>query len=301
MGNIKLMNKSNLLSLFLILSFYSAGTQAFPEHRTAPHAQSLEYFSYCSNGACRLITGDYFHNARGMPVDLNVTCKKNNQYALTFDDGPSSNYPRLLEILKRNNVKATFFIVGNNLQKEEAMQWFRQAFADGHFMANHTFKHDDLTLLDEQAIVESIENTRNAMIKAVYSNPEDGNQDPNKRRLEVSSKVVRPPFGNINMYVDETLKAHQYTSVRWNADRYDWNMPGNDPNTTTTILERVGQQLDFIARNAANGHVFNQSILDLNHDWQRTTVDAVQDLITLVKSRGYEFVTLDECLGSSLQ
>lgn len=285
-----MIHKSTLRTIILSASLiYAVGAQADPER--------LELFSYCSNGACRLITGEFFHRARGMPVDLNVHCKKNNQYALTFDDGPSRNYPRLLEILRRNNVKATFFIVGKNLQNKEAVEWFRDAFADGHFMANHTYNHDDLTALSAQGAVETIEKTRNAMIKAIFPIPGDGYQDPDKKRIETSSKFVRPPFGNINMSVDETFKAHQYISVRWNADRYDWNMPGNDPNTTKTILKRVEQQLDFIDENTTRGTDFNHSVLDLNHDWQPTTVDAVQDLIAIAKARGYEFVTLDACLG----
>ena len=215
----------SLISSFILIDFVN--TQAF--------AKELDYFSYCSNGSCRLITGEFFHNARGMPIDLNVFCKKNNQYALTFDDGPSKNYPRLLEILKKNNVKATFFIVGKNLQNEKNRQWFQQAFADGHFMANHTFNHDDLTLLNQQEILETIEKTRKAMISAIYPNLEDRNQDPNIERLEKSSKVIRPPFGNITMSVDAILKAGGYLSVRWNADRYDWNMPGDDPTTTKKI------------------------------------------------------------------
>jgi peptidoglycan/xylan/chitin deacetylase (PgdA/CDA1 family) len=264
----------------------------------AAHAKDLEYFSYCSNGTCRLINGEDFHRARNMPVDLHVSCRKNNQYALTFDDGPSKNYPRLLEILRQNNVKATFFIVGSNLQKPEAAEWFRQAFADGHFMANHTYQHDDLTKLTAAEMIDTVEKSRAAMIKTVYPTIGDGKHDPNKQRLEASTKVVRPPFGNIDMNVDTVFKAHGYTSVRWNADRYDWDKPGDDPRTTQAILSLARQQLAFITEKDATGTVFNKSILDLNHDWQATTVDAIQDLITLVKANGYEFVTMDECLGT---
>jgi peptidoglycan/xylan/chitin deacetylase (PgdA/CDA1 family) len=261
----------------------------------AQAANQLEYFSYCSNGTCRLITGDVFHQDRNMPVDLNVSCKNNRQYALTFDDGPSANYPRLLEILKRNNVKATFFIVGSNLQTENGKQWFRQAAADGHFMANHTFRHEDLTTLSDQALTATIENTRNAMLAAIDP---DASAD-SKQRLQFSSSFVRPPFGNIDMNVDRQFKVHGYTSIRWNADRYDWNMPGNDPKSTAAILARVRQQLDFIANASGKGVEINQSILDLNHDWQGTTVDAMEELIALVRSRGYELVTMEVCLGRS--
>lgn len=251
-------------------------------------AQDLEYFSYCSDGSCRLITGEFFHRARNMPVDLNVSCKKDNHYALTFDDGPSKNYPRLLEILKQNNVKATFFIVGSNLNNQEAVTWLRQAYQNGHFMANHTFNHDDLTRLNEAGIKETIEKTRALMMLALY---------PDTARVAVSSRVVRPPFGNIDMAVDKILKNNGYTSVRWNADRYDWNMPGDDPKTTETIIARIEQQFDYIAQMINKGERFNHSILDLNHDFSVTTIDAVDALIKIVKARGYEFVTLDECLG----
>ena len=276
-----------ILPAFIALTAMVSGAHAFAE-RSPMH--DLEYFSYCSNGMCRLINGDFFHQDRNMPVDLNVSCKKPNQYALTFDDGPSQNYPRLLEVLKRHHVKATFFIVGHNLETESGKQWFRQAFSDGHYMANHTYQHDDLTTLNSRQIITTIEKTRTAMLETLTP-------DQNRQRLERSSKVLRPPFGNIDMKVDEVLKANGYTSVRWNADRYDWNMPGNDPDTTATILARVRQQFDFIAKQVEKGETFNPSIMDLNHDWQPTTVDAIESLIGVVESKGYQFVTMDECLG----
>ncbi len=280
--------KHKVWQSLLILAAISSGAYAFTERN---QRQALEYFSYCSNGVCRLINGNVFHDDRNMPVDLHVSCRKGNHYALTFDDGPSQNYPKLLDVLKRHHVKATFFVVGHNLETETGKQWFRQAFTDGHYMANHTFQHDDLTTLTAQQMIITIEKTRTAMLNLLTP-------DQNRQRLEQSSKVVRPPFGNIDMKVDGILKANGYISVRWNADRYDWNMPGNDPKTSETILERVRQQFNFIASHAASGDKFNTSIMDLNHDWQPTTVDAVERLIELVESKGYQFVTMDECLGA---
>lgn len=264
---------------------------------TAAHAQPLEYFSYCSNGECRMINGEFFHRQRNMPLDLNVSCKQPRHYALTFDDGPSRNWPRLLEILKRNNVKATFFVVGSNLKNADNVNAFRQAVSDGHFIANHTYKHEDLTKQSAEEIVAAMENSREQMLNALYPDPRVGRQDTNHKRLEISSRYVRPPFGNIDMRVDSILKSNGYTSVRWNADRYDWNMPGSDPKTSATILERVRTQLAFIADHSAKGEKFNESVLDLNHDGQDATVNAVEELIGIVRENGYEFVTMDVCLG----
>lgn len=252
-----------------------------------------EQFSYCSDGSCRIITTDFFYYGRGMPRDTNFSCKKNNQYALTFDDGPSANYPKLFEILKKHNVKATFFINGSNAQTEDGNKWLGLVAHEGHFIANHTFNHPDLTAMSEDEIYKQIEDSRQTLLNApsVQNLPAEL-----KERLQSSTKYLRPPFGNFDMKVDKVFKEHGYTNVRWNSDRYDWNMP-TEPKTVQTIVERIVYHLDYIQSQKNRGVDFNQSILDLNHDWQASTLEAVDIYIPLVKKRGYEFVTMDECLA----
>lgn len=282
------MHKKKILKAFLpLLTLFFT---------VALSATATEKFTYCSNGTCRLIDGGFFHASRGMPLDLKVVCQKNNQYALTFDDGPSANYPRLLDLLKRHGVKATFFVVGGNLNTEEAKQWLARAVNEGHFIANHTMNHADLTGLNDSQIVDQVELSRAAMRDALCS---QGLAEEQVTRVLHSALVVRPPFGNIDGHVDSVFKSHGFTSVRWNADRYDWQMPGDNPNTAKTIVDRLVQQLNFIELEAKKGSVFNRSILDLNHDWQIQTLDALETMIPLLKSKGYEPVTMDRCLGLS--
>lgn len=251
-----------------------------------------EKFSYCSNGTCNLITTDYFFHARGMPRDLNFSCKKNNQYALTFDDGPSTNYPKLLQLLKKHDVKATFFVVGGNLRRENAHELYGQMVKDGHFVANHTFSHPDLTVLSSNLILEEIEKSRDALL----TSPSLTNISKNLiTNLNKSTKYVRPPFGNINALVDDVFKKNGYINVRWNSDKYDWEMPPT-PESAKTIVERVIQQLNFIESLRSKNIEFNQSILDLNHDFQDSTLQALDEYIPMIKAHGYKFVTMDECL-----
>lgn len=268
---------------FLFLSVFTAQIYA---------NEPFEQFSYCSNGSCRLITTDYFFYSRDMPRDLNFSCRQNNQYALTFDDGPSENYPKLLEILKKHDVKATFFVVGSNLKNDRAHELYEQMVKEGHFVANHTFEHLDLTSLSFEDVQTQIERSRSALRTSyVLQNvPMDL-----VKNLDKSTKYVRPPFGNINSFVDQIFKINGYISVRWNSDKYDWDMPPTSE-SAKVIVNRVIQHLDFIDSLRAQNVIFNQSILDLNHDFQNSTLKALDEYIPMIKSRGYTFVTLDECL-----
>lgn len=271
---------------FIVFTFLSLF--AFQVHANQP----LEKFSYCSNGSCNLITTDYFFYARGMPRDLNFSCKKNNQYALTFDDGPSENYPKLLEVLKKHNVKATFFVVGGNLKSDRAHELYVQMVKEGHFVANHTLSHADLTILSPEGVYEQIEKSRDALLTSPLLKTVSPDLIAN---LKKSTKYVRPPFGNINALVDDIFKKNDYISVRWNSDRYDWDMPPTSE-SAKIIVNRVIQQLNFIDSLRAQNVDFNQSILDLNHDFQNSTLEAVDAYIPIIKAHGYTFVTLDECL-----
>ncbi len=256
--------------------------------------QPNEQFSYCSDGMCRLITTNFFYQGRGMPLDTNFSCIKNNQYAMTFDDGPSKNYPKLIEILKKHNVKATFFVNGKNAESPEASEWLGQIAHAGHFVANHTYNHPDLTALSDEEIYDQLERSRQILLNS----PDVQNLTPElKAQLEKSTKYLRPPFGNVDLKVDKVFKEHGYINVRWNSDKYDWNMP-NEPETVKVIVDRVKAHLTYIDNLKSRGVDFNQSILDLNHDWQDQTLAAVDEYIPLLKAHGYEFVTMDECLGN---
>ena len=253
-------------------------------------ATALPRYSYCSNGRCMAITNEYFHTSRGMPLDLSFVCKKDNQYALTFDDGPSSNYNELLDILKKHNVKATFFINGQNINQNN-INSIKRAYLEHHDLANHTLNHIDLTSTEytSEQVLDQVKNNRDLILDSL--NKQGININNN---VLISTKVVRPPYGNIDQRVDSIFKQHGYYAVRWNGDRYDWNLTDDDQDI---IYSRIIQQLDFIDSYYSANLIDTNAIMDLNHDFRRASLLALDKAIPIIKQRGYEFVTITECLG----
>lgn len=103
--------------------------------------------------------------------------------ALTYDDGPSvENTPKLLDVLAKNRVKATFFVLGAQLANGagEERKILARAFRDGHVIGSHTFSHSDLTTLDKNAIKQEMIST-DALIKQSTG--------------QSSVTFMRPPFG----------------------------------------------------------------------------------------------------------
>jgi peptidoglycan/xylan/chitin deacetylase (PgdA/CDA1 family) len=245
-------------------------------------------FSYCSKDRCLVMDQVQFQYLRQMPSDIHHACIADDHYAMTFDDGPSTNFRPLLALLAENNVKATFFVNGVHLKTEEQKELIREAFKQGHQISNHTQNHPDLTKISKEAIVSEANQTQ-TLIAAIL------NQTP---QAVADSFILRPPFGYINPEVQTTLKAAGYQTIRWNGDRYDWELSREDDRV---ILKRMIQQFNFIERQKARDPEFNTSVLDLNHDHSQATLVAVQAMILEIKNRGYQFVTVSECLGLQSQ
>lgn len=244
-------------------------------------------FSYCSDGDCRLASPDDFFRSRRFPLDLRYHCQQDNHYALTFDDGPSANVPRVLEILARHNVPATFFLVGGNLDSDEGKQRAQQINAAGHEIANHTRSHASLISLNREQIIAELMSTQRSILDAI-------GDTPSTRR---ASSIVRPPYGNINHEVQSIINELGFTSVRWNSDRYDWRLHVNQSNV---VHERVVQHLNFIRDRASSHQRYNRSIIDVNHDHSDATVSALDEIIPLLQNAGYQLVPISECLSISI-
>ncbi|WP_376697209.1 polysaccharide deacetylase family protein [Wenzhouxiangella sp. EGI_FJ10305] len=216
-----------------------------------------------------------------MPIDTFFTCTGDRAYALTFDDGPSANIPDLLEVLDKHGVKATFFVVGANLEKSKSRQRLKAVHESGHSIANHTYSHADLTKLTAGELVDEVERTRDLILEVLGSSP----------RLQESTRVVRPPFGYLDKSSHQALRRNGFTAVLWNGDRYDWKI-GEEQ----LIFDRIVQQLDYIADQHRRGIGVSRSILDLNHDANLATIAAIDRAIPVIERNGYEFVTLEQCL-----
>lgn len=193
------------------------------------------------------------------PAKSSVDCGKVPCVALTFDDGPSVYTSQLLDILKENKVKATFFVLGKsaNVQKKTLLRTFQE----GHQIGNHSWDHKDLKKLSKAAIEQQIYDT-NDVIKSITG---------------VAPHVMRPPYGSYNSTVTAAAKM---PIILWNLDPLDWK----DRNAKTVA--------DRISKARPNGIV-------LAHDIHQTTVQSIPAVIRDLKSKGYHLVTIDELFSGS--
>ncbi len=177
--------------------------------------------------------------------------------ALTFDDGPRSEYtPQILDILYEQQVPATFFLVGENLSENKLL--VQEMAASGHEIGSHTFSHPDLTTLDSYAIQNEIEQTKEALKKILP---------------EYSMKFVRPPYGRYNAEVENAI---QEPLMLWTIDSGDWENPDAD-SIYKTVVSNI-QDRDII--------VF--------HDDNAQTVEAIEKIILDLKDRGFQFATVSQ-------
>lgn len=189
--------------------------------------------------------------------------------ALTFDDGPYPPYTdQILDILAKKNVKATFFVIGKNVDK---YPYLVQRMADeNHEIGNHTYNHVDLLKYDKKAISDEIDRTSAAVKKITGIEPD----------------IVRPPHGFRDPIVLEVLKSKGLKVIEWSVMSRDWTNPG-----TEIIVERTLSKV-------RSGSVI------LLHDGDGTrqreprqqTTEAVRIIIDKLKTEGYSFVTINELL-----
>jgi peptidoglycan/xylan/chitin deacetylase (PgdA/CDA1 family) len=191
------------------------------------------------------------------------------QLALTYDDGPNDPHTqRLLDILAKHSVRATFFLIGRYVK--ELPETARAIAQAGHIVGNHTFTHPLLTFKSEAEIRNELEQCRFALHDAVGEH----------------SNFFRPPFGARRPAVLRVARELGLEPIMWNATGYDWSAP------PAAEIERK------IARQIHGGDVI------LLHDGghkqmgadRSQTVIATDHLIARYKSEGYEFVTIPQMM-----
>lgn len=178
--------------------------------------------------------------------------------ALTFDDGPSSKYtPLLLEGLKKREVHATFFLIGQNIEGNEEL--VGQIQEEGHLIGNHTYHHVELDKITADQATKEIEDT-------------------NKEIYEITGEYpsyVRPPYGVWKKNLDFEVTMYP---VLWDIDTLDWKS------------QNVESVLQIVLTQAEDGAII------LMHDSYRSSVNAALRIVDLLKCQGYEFVTVDKLI-----
>ena len=195
-----------------------------------------------------------------------------NEIALTFDDGPNDAVtPKLLEVLARHNVRATFFAMGAYARQQPNLT--RQVLAAGHILGNHTMHHPSLSTMPAASIRQELADC-NAALEDITGAP---------------IKLFRPPFGARRPYVLRAARELGLTPVMWNVTGHDWDPIGPD-----RILANLQSG---IARNQGARSGSNLLLHDGGHRAMGTdrmdTVHAVDHLLTNHNNTPTRFVTVD--------
>lgn len=182
--------------------------------------------------------------------------------ALTFDDSPDENNTALiLDILKRHNVKASFFMIGNPMV-ETNVTVVRRAADEGHLVLNHSFTHPHLTALTPEQITRELRDTSQRIADITGNHP----------------RFFRPPYGSIDLNVVNSVNEAGFTTVLWSLDSLDW------------AIKEKNAIIDNVITHVRNGDI----ILMHSSRSNCATVEALGEIIQKLREMGYRFLTLDE-------
>jgi len=187
--------------------------------------------------------------------------------AMTFDDGPHPrNTPRLLDILRTRNIKATFYVIGQNVDRYPEI--VRRIVAEGHEIGNHTYTHRKLTSLGDSAVRTEMKRTEEAIVRAAGVKP----------------RTMRPPYGALLQRQRSLIFSEfSYPTILWSVDPRDWQRPG-----PSVVASRI------------IGKAHKGAII-LAHDLHAPTVDAMPRTFDGLLSNGYQFITVSQLLAQKAQ
>jgi peptidoglycan/xylan/chitin deacetylase (PgdA/CDA1 family) len=187
--------------------------------------------------------------------------------AITFDDGPHpKNTPRLLDMLRERNIKATFYVIGRNVDLYPNV--LRRTVSEGHEVGNHTDNHPILSKLGDSTVRDELIKCRDAVARAAGVQP----------------RTLRPPYGALLQRQRECIHRElKYPTIMWSVDPLDWKRPG--PSVVTSR----------ILSNTTPGAIV------LAHDLHASTVDAMPGTLDGLLRKGYKFVTVSQLLAMGNQ
>lgn len=238
---------------------------------------------YVSSICLLLIIGVYLYKQTNLNtkevINLNkdiindyedIIIKRGNEdekvIALTFDDGPDNDFtPQILDILKKHNVKATFFVVGEKVGWHPEI--LKREYEEGHEIGNHTFTHINVSKRGYSDIDKEISDTQDVIKKIIGEEP----------------KIFRPPYRAISKEMCSIVKNKDMNIILWsNLDPRDWSNPG------------VYYIVNTITSKVENGNII------LLHDYNNLrnsksqTIQALDVVIPKLKEMGYKFVTVSQ-------
>lgn len=181
--------------------------------------------------------------------------KSKKMIALTFDDGPNYNTSKVIDVLNKYDIRATFFVLGSRAINNKNI--LKKMADSGMEIGNHTYNHLLLTKYDENKIRSEIEDTSEVIYSATKKRP----------------KLLRPSYGSVN---NKIKKVANMPIIIWDIDTLDWKYH-NSKRITSRVVNKV-----------RDGDII------LMHDIYSASLNALSNIIPILQGNGYEFVTIDE-------
>ncbi|TDE23960.1 polysaccharide deacetylase family protein [Nonomuraea mesophila] len=189
-----------------------------------------------------------------------VDCAQVKCVALTFDDGPGKYAGKLLDTLKKYDVKATFFLEGQYVKSRPS--YVKRMVAEGHELGNHSYTHPDFRKVEKWDVRAEIKKTQEAVKKAAGVEP----------------KLLRPPYGMVDLQVSDVATEFGMPIILWTGGNEDWS------SKNATAIKKKSMEV------AKPGSIV------LMHDWVKQTVDSMPSIVKSLKKKGYHLVTVSEVL-----
>jgi peptidoglycan-N-acetylglucosamine deacetylase len=185
--------------------------------------------------------------------------------AMTFDDGPSATLtPKLLDLLAAHHIKATFFVIGENVAEHPDI--VARAFREGHEIANHSWSHPNLAKMSDEGVRRQLWQTDEAIKNATGTRP----------------TLLRPPYGSITEREKRWIHDEfGYQIVLWDVDPYDWKRPG-----PAVVRNRILQET-------------RPGSIVLSHDIHPGTIEAMPSTFDALQAKGFKFVTVSELIRAA--
>lgn len=185
--------------------------------------------------------------------------------ALTFDDGPTKKTDEILSILSDLNLKATFFVIGGDL--EENMIEGKKIVVAGHELGNHTYSHDRMVLKSIDFVQHEIEKTDSLIKEAGYH----------------GDIHFRPPYGKKLFMLPYYLKQHNRKTIMWDLEPESYpEVANSSENITKYVLE-----------NTKPGSII---LLHVMFESRNESVKSIEGIVTGLRQQGYTFKTVSELL-----
>ena len=183
--------------------------------------------------------------------------------AMTFDDGPSAKLtPKLLDLLAAHHIKATFFLIGQNVAENPEI--VARETREGHEIANHSWSHPSLAKMSDDGVRGQLRKTDEVIRSAAGHAP----------------TLLRPPYGSITLRQKKWINQEfGYKIVLWDVDPLDWRRPG-----PSVVCNRI-------VKNTRAGSIV------LAHDIHPGTIEAMPCVVSQLEAKGFKFVTVSELIA----